>query len=138
MIAPLTPYSIKGVIWYQGETNSNPERASQYVRLFPALISDWREQWKQGNFPFFFVQISSFNSPQEDWGTIRDAQRRTLSLVNTAMAVSLDVGLADNVHPPDKQTVGGSARSRRPQDGLWRTVSNTRAPLFRQATPSYD
>lgn len=107
MIAPETPYTIKGVIWYQGETNSDPKRAPMYSKLFPALIHDWRDKWKEGNFPFFYVQISSFNSPNEDWGTVRDAQRRTLSVANTAMAVSLDVGQKDNVHPPDKQTVGG-------------------------------
>jgi sialate O-acetylesterase len=106
MIAPVTPYTMKGVIWYQGETNSDSKRASQYVKLFPALIGDWRARWKEGDFPFLYVQISNFYSPAEDWGTIRDAQRRTLSVANTAMAVSLDIGQFDNVHPPDKQTVG--------------------------------
>jgi sialate O-acetylesterase len=71
------------------------------------MILDWRQKWNQGAFPFLYVQISSFNSPGEDWGTLRDQQRRTLSVANTAMAVSLDVGLAGNVHPPDKQTVAG-------------------------------
>jgi sialate O-acetylesterase len=106
MIAPATPYTIKGVIWYQGEANTGPERAPMYAKLFPALIADWRRQWKEGNFPFLFVQISNFSSPNEDWGTVRDAQRRTLAVTNTAMAVTLDIGTADNVHPPDKQTVG--------------------------------
>ena len=106
MIAPATPYTIKGVIWYQGETNSPPERAPLYNRLFSTMISDWRRDWKEGEFPFLFVQISSFNSPQEDWGTLRDQQRRTLSVANTAMAVTLDIGQSDNVHPADKQTVG--------------------------------
>ncbi len=106
MIAPATQYTIKGVIWYQGEANSDPERAPLYVRSFPALIADWRRDWAQGNFPFLYVQISNFYSPDEDWGTVRDAQRRTLSVANTAMAVTLDIGTKDNVHPPDKQTVG--------------------------------
>jgi sialate O-acetylesterase len=106
MIAPATPYTIKGVIWYQGEANSDPERAPLYVRSFPALIADWRRDWAQGNFPFLYVQISNFYSPDEDWGTVRDAQRRTLSVANTAMAVTLDIGTKDNVHPPDKQSVG--------------------------------
>jgi sialate O-acetylesterase len=106
MIAPLTPYSIKGVIWYQGETNSAPERAPLYEKLFSTMITGWRSAWQQGQFPFLFVQISSFNSPQENWGLLRDQQRRTLAVANTAMAVTLDVGEADNVHPPDKQTVG--------------------------------
>jgi sialate O-acetylesterase len=107
MVAPATPYSIKGVIWYQGETNSSPERAPLYNKLFSAMIRDWRERWNQGTFPFLYVQISSFNSPGENWGLLRDQQRRTLSMTNTAMAVSLDVGTAGNVHPPDKQTVAG-------------------------------
>ena len=106
MIAPAIPYTIKGFLWYQGETNSGPLRAPFYATLFPALISDWRMHFAQGDLPFLFVQISSFNSPAENWGTIRDAQRRSLFLRNTAMAVTLDIGLADNVHPPDKQTVG--------------------------------
>jgi sialate O-acetylesterase len=105
MIAPAVPYTMKGVLWYQGETNSDPARAAMYHRFFAAMISDWRQQWNIGNFPFFYVQISNFGSPAEDWGVIRDAQRRTLSLANTAMAVTLDVGDRDNVHPPDKQTV---------------------------------
>jgi sialate O-acetylesterase len=106
MIAPATPYTIKGVIWYQGETNSDPERAPLYSKLFSTMILDWRHKWQQGAFPFLYVQISSFNSPGESWGLLRDQQRRTLAVANTAMAVSLDVGLADNVHPPDKQIVG--------------------------------
>ena len=107
MIAPLTPFSIRGVIWYQGETNSALDRAPLYHRLFSTLIADWRSQWGQGDFPFFFAQISSFRStPQEAWGVLRDAQRRTLSVANTGMAVTIDVGDPDNVHPADKQTVG--------------------------------
>jgi sialate O-acetylesterase len=106
MIAPLTSYTIKGVIWYQGESDSPPQRAGNYARLFPLLITDWRHYWGEGDFPFLFVQISSFTSPKEDWGQIRDAQRRTLALRDTEMAVTLDIGDAHNVHPSDKQTVG--------------------------------
>ena len=105
MIAPLTPLTIKGFLWYQGETNSAHDRAPYYGRLFSAMIGDWRAHFGQGNLPFLFAQISSFDSPEEDWGTVRDQQRRTLAVANTAMAVTLDVGTADNVHPPDKQTV---------------------------------
>ena len=107
MIAPALGYSIKGVLWYQGETDSSTERAPLYARLFPALIADWRARWGEGDFPFLFAQISSYTStPGEHWGVIRDAQRRSLQLAGTAMAVTLDVGEADNVHPADKQTVG--------------------------------
>jgi sialate O-acetylesterase len=106
MIAPLTRYTIKGVIWYQGETDSAPQRAPNYARMFSSLITDWRGQWGEGDFPFLFVQISSFTSHKEIWGQVRDAQRRVLALRNTGMAVSLDVGDPTNVHPADKQTVG--------------------------------
>jgi sialate O-acetylesterase len=106
MVAPFTPYPIKGFLWYQGETDSAPDRVGLYAKLLPTLIADWRQQWGQGNIPFLFVQISSYDSPGEDWGLIRDSQRRTLHVTNTAMAVTLDIGQRDNVHPPDKQTVG--------------------------------
>jgi len=107
MVAPAIDFTIKGIIWYQGETDSSAGRAPLYERTFPAMITDWRTRWGEGNFPFLFVQLSSFTStPAETWGVVREAQRRTLKLANTGMAVALDVGQADNVHPPDKQTVG--------------------------------
>lgn len=135
MIAPETAYSIKGVIWYQGESNSNLALAPMYQKVFSALIADWRTKWHQGDFPFLFVQISSFTSnASEDWGLIREAQRRTLSVANTAMAVSLDVGLPDNVHPPDKQTVGHrlalAARA-----VVYHEPIEYSGPLFRRAIP---
>jgi sialate O-acetylesterase len=107
MIAPATPYTVRGFLWYQGETDSSPtlHNPQLYHVLLPTLIRDWRARWNEGDLPFLYVQISNFNSPLEDWGTIRDAERQTLSVSNTAMAVTLDVGTRDNVHPPDKQTV---------------------------------
>jgi sialate O-acetylesterase len=105
MIAPFTPLSVKGFLWYQGETNSAHDRSPFYDTLFAALIGDWRSHFAQGNLPFLYVQISSFYSPGEDWGMVREQQRRVLAVANTAMAVSLDAGQADNVHPSDKQTV---------------------------------
>ena len=107
MIAPAIGYPIKGVIWYQGESNSGTTRAPLYSRLFPTLISDWRMHWREGNFPFLFVQLANFKSgPDERWPIIREAQRRTLSLANTGMAVTIDIGDPDNIHPADKQDVG--------------------------------
>jgi sialate O-acetylesterase len=133
MIAPLTQYSIKGFLWYQGEANSSPERAPLYAKLFPAMIADWRAQWRQGELPFLYVQISSFHSDGEDWGSLRDAQRRTLSVAHTAMAVSLDVGDVSNVHPADKQTVG--ARLALAARGMvYDDSSGYSGPAFRQAT----
>ena len=133
MIAPFTPMPVKGFLWYQGETNSGHDRAPFYSTLFSALIRDWRMHFAQGDLPFFFVQISSFNSPGEDWGRVRDAQRRTLSVANTAMAVTLDIGLADNVHPPDKQTV--AERLALPARAtVYRERIPYSSPLFRQVT----
>ncbi len=133
MIAPLTPMAVKGFLWYQGETNSGHDRAQYYRTLFPALIEDWRMQFAQGNLPFLFVQISSFNSPGEDWGEVRDAQRRTLSVANTAMAVTLDVGERDNVHPPDKQTVA-SRLALAARAMVYGEKIEYASPLYREAT----
>ena len=107
MVAPALDFHIKGVIWYQGESNASAERANLYERVFPALIADWRANWHQGDFPFLFVQIANFKSgAQASWPTVREAQRRTLSVANTAMAVTIDIGDPDNVHPANKQDVG--------------------------------
>jgi sialate O-acetylesterase len=134
MIAPVTPLAIRGVIWYQGEANTGLIRAPLYHRLFSAMISDWRRQFAQGDFPFLFAQISSYrSSPEEDWGMVRDAQRRTLSLRNTGMAVTIDVGDPDNVHPADKQTVGHRLALAARAITYGENVHSS-GPLFRQAT----
>jgi sialate O-acetylesterase len=134
MIAPVTPLAIRGVIWYQGESNSGLERAPLYHRLFSSMIGDWRRQFAQGDFPFLYVQISSYeSSPEEDWGMLRDAQRRTLSVTNTAMAVTLDVGDRNNVHPADKQTVGHRLALAARALSYGEEVHHS-GPLFRQAT----
>ena len=109
MIHPLVPFAIKGVIWYQGESNTSA--ALEYQKLFPALISDWRAQWKQGDFPFLFVQLPNFRAPPktaEDpstWALLRDSQLKTLSLPKTGMAVTIDSGDAKNLHPGNKPVV---------------------------------
>ncbi len=109
MIAPLIPYGIGGAIWYQGE--SNVGRAYQYRKLFPAMIKNWRNDWGQGDFPFLFVQLANFMAvnpePAESaWAELREAQLMTLALANTGMAVIIDIGEADNIHPKNKQDVG--------------------------------
>ncbi|MEM6645440.1 MAG: sialate O-acetylesterase [Bacteroidota bacterium] len=111
MIAPLIPFGIRGVIWYQGESNTG--RAYQYRELFPAMITDWRTQWDQGDFSFYFVQLANFMAPQtdpdnaSDWAELREAQTMTLDAVpNTAQAVIIDIGEADDIHPRNKQDVG--------------------------------
>jgi len=110
MIAPLIPYGIRGVIWYQGESDTGA--AYQYRTLFPALIGNWRRDWKQGDFPFLFVQLAPFmgrrEGPRESaWAELRDAQLLTSRTVaNTGMAVITDLGDEIDLHPRDKQTVG--------------------------------
>jgi len=109
MIHPFLPFSIRGVIWYQGE--SNADRAHQYQSLFPSLIRDWRSKWKEGDFPFYFVQLAGFMKREEEpvpskWAELRDAQLKTLSLPNTGMAVAIDIGDANDIHPKNKQEVG--------------------------------
>ena len=107
MISPLTPYAIHGVIWYQGESNSKLDRGPYYAELFQTMIRDWRRHWGIGDFAFLYVQISAFKSNElESWPLVRQAQLETLTLRNTAMAVSIDVGNPDDVHPTDKLTVG--------------------------------
>jgi len=106
MIHPLVPYTIKGAVWYQGE--SNVGRAEQYKRLFPTMIKDWRTQWNT-DFPFYFVQIAPFNyqnSGEDESQKLRDAQRHTLSLQKTGMVVTLDIGNNTNIHPANKQDIG--------------------------------
>jgi sialate O-acetylesterase len=108
MIAPIVPYGIKGAIWYQGE--SNVGRDQQYKKLFPAMIENWRAAWKEGNFPFYFVQIAPYiYDGLEDPASakLREAQMATLSTVpNTGMAVTLDIGNVNNIHPANKHEVG--------------------------------
>jgi sialate O-acetylesterase len=134
MIAPATPYAIKGVIWYQGESNSRLTFAPMYAKLFPALIADWRAQWHEGDFPFLFVQIANFRSNDtEAWPVIREAQRRTLSVANTAMVVTTDIGDPGNVHPADKQTVGARLALAARALAYGENVEYS-GPLFRQAT----
>lgn len=106
MIAPLTPFAIRGAIWYQGEANDS-ERAPLYARVFQTMIRDWRRSWNEGDFPFLFVQIANFNIPPEArWPEVRDAQRQALALRNTGMAVTIDIGDPGDIHPKDKLDVG--------------------------------
>lgn len=110
MIHPLIPYAIRGAIWYQGE--SNADRAEQYRTLFPAMINDWRARWDQGAFPFLFVQLANYMAPSDKpedtaWAHLRDAQLHTLRTVrNTGMAIIIDIGDAEDIHPRNKVDVG--------------------------------
>ncbi len=109
MIAPLIPFALRGVIWYQGESNAlSPGAAIQYRRLFPAMINDWRQRWGQGDLPFLFVQLANFITMEEvpSWAFLRESQWLTLSLPKTGMASAIDIGLPRDIHPTNKQEVG--------------------------------
>ncbi|MBB6239629.1 sialate O-acetylesterase [Pedobacter sp. AK013] len=108
MINPLVSYGIKGFLWYQGEANDTA--AYNYRKLFPILIKDWRERWKQGNLPFLYVQLPNFKQTQplpseSEWAELREAQALALLQPNTAMACTIDIGEADNIHPGNKKEV---------------------------------
>ena len=110
MINPLLPYTIQGAIWYQGESNAG--RAYEYRTAFPLMINDWRKHWNRGNFPFFFVQLSTYGKAEansnngSNWAELREAQAMTLSLPHTGMAVTTDIGDPKDIHPKNKQDVG--------------------------------
>jgi sialate O-acetylesterase len=109
MLLPLMPYAIRGAIWYQGESNAS--RAYQYRHLFPLMIRNWREDWRQGDFPFYFVQLANFRDQkpepaESDWAELREAQTMALQCPNTGQAVTIDIGDAKDIHPKNKQDVG--------------------------------
>ena len=104
MINPLIPYALKGVIWYQGESNGGKGETSQYLKCFSGMITDWRQRWGIGDFPFLFVQCPSWDMGYF-WIRIRDEQFHTLALPGTAMAVGIDVGEPKEVHPKGNKAI---------------------------------
>lgn len=109
MIAPLINYSVKGFAWYQGESNTG--RADEYAKLQPAMIADWRSKWREANAPFLFVQLPGFMEynylpGESQWAQFREAQAKSLSVPNTAMAVAIDLGEWNDIHPDRKKEVG--------------------------------
>lgn len=104
IIAPVIPFGIRGVLWYQGE--SNAYRAYQYRDLFPAMITQWRRKWAQGDFPFLYVQLANYHFEPQVFPELREAQSMALSLPQTAMAVTIDIGDSADIHPKNKQEVG--------------------------------
>ncbi len=111
MIAPLVPFALRGVLWYQGETNAIFGNAFDYRRLLPALIRAWRMQWQSETWPFYYVQLANHDDLQtteadEKWAELREAQGLAASMPHAAMAVTLDIGESDNIHPKNKRAVG--------------------------------
>jgi sialate O-acetylesterase len=109
MVAPEINYGIKGFVWYQGESNTN--HAAEYAKLQPAMITDWRNKWKEGEIPFLYVQLPGFMDynylPSESqWAELRESQLKSLSVPNTAMAVAIDLGEWNDIHPDRKKDVG--------------------------------
>jgi sialate O-acetylesterase len=132
MIAPLVPYSIRGAIWYQGESNAG--RAFQYRTLFPTMIRNWRNVWAEGDFPFYFVQLANWQpvkpEPGEsEWAELREAQTMTLREPNTGMAVIIDIGDTKDIHPRNKTDVGHRL-------ALW-ALANTYKQKIEYAGPLY-
>lgn len=136
MIAPLIPFPIRGVVWYQGE--SNEARAQQYELLLPTMIKAWRERWGQGNFPFGIVQLPNFRNARpepsdEPWSFLREAQRRTaLATSNSGLIVTIDIGEGSNIHPKDKVDVG-KRMARWAMAAAYGSKELASGPMFRQA-----
>ena len=136
MIAPLTAFPIRGVIWYQGENNANRGEAPIYRRLFRSMIGDWRHAWGQGAFPFLFVQLASYARVSETslWPELSEAQAMALGLVGTGMAVSIDISDSTDIHPRNRQDVGLrlALAARAITYGEWDLSYS--GPTYRQAT----
>ncbi len=133
MVAAALNFPIKGAIWYQGESNAGTDRANLYDKLFPALIADWRTHWNEGNFPFLFVQLANYTTRSESFQTIREAQRRTLALAKTGMAVTIDIGDPTNIHPANKQDVGARLALAAEAIGYGKQLEFS-GPMFRETS----
>lgn len=133
MVAPLVNYSVKGVTWYQGE--SNTDRWAEYKSLMQTLITDWRTHWQKANLPFLFVQLPNFMEPQptpaeSNWAQLRQAQLETLSLPHTGMAVAIDLGEWNDIHPLNKKDVGKRLALQAKQVAYGNNKITASGPLF--------
>jgi sialate O-acetylesterase len=135
MIAPLTPFPIRGAIWYQGEANAGGDRFPYYDRVMRDMIEDWRHEWGIGPFPFYYVQLANWiTDPASNWADVRNQQLRTLGERNTAMAVTIDVGNPNDIHPTDKATVGHRLAVAARALNYGERELEYSGPIFRQAT----
>jgi sialate O-acetylesterase len=138
-IQPLVGYTIRGAIWYQGESSAGRGFAHLYEPQLETLIADWRARWGQGDFPFAWVQLPNFRQPQQQpsetsgWVLVQEGMLKTLTVPNTGMAITIDVGEADDIHPRNKQAVGKRL-------SLWALGSvygrdnETCGPIYRSST----
>ena len=104
-IAPLIPYALRGILWYQGEANTNSSRGALYQNQLPLLVTDWRKCWGE-ELPFAWVQLPNFNRPGEGWSLVREGMLKSLRLPKSGMAITVDIGEATDIHPKNKQEVG--------------------------------
>ena len=140
MIHPLKRLSLRGVLWYQGENNAgNAEDGKQYIEKKRAMVSDWRKWFSDPDLPFYFVQLAAWQSPTKDpaqadgWAYFRDAQRKALSIENTGMAVAIDIGDAQDIHPKNKYDVGERLARWALVHQYGKSIECS-GPLFRQLT----
>jgi sialate O-acetylesterase len=136
MIAPLLPYPVRGVLWYQGEANTEGN-AEEYPPLFLSLIRDWRNKKQQPNLPFLFVQLPLFGEPEENteqsrWALIRDGQFKMLEVPHTGMAAALDLGEWNDLHPLNKKDVGFRL-ALAAETVVYREETNAPGPVLKQA-----
>jgi len=127
-IAPLIPFAMRGAVWYQGEANSHPGKGLLYQYQLPLLVSDWRMRWGE-EFPFAWVQLPNFTREGDDWQLVREGMLKTLKLPRTGMAITIDIGDPQNIHPQNKQDVGKRLALWALGDVYGRNVIATSGPL---------
>lgn len=139
MLHPLFKVPVKGVLWYQGESNANTvQDAKAYRQQFPALIKDWRARWNKSELPFYWVQLANFISGNDTptaspWALLREAQTQTLALKNTGQAITIDIGDPGDIHPTDKRTVGERLAFIALKKTYGEKIAAYRGPVFQQA-----
>lgn len=136
MIAPLVKYTIKGAIWYQGETEAGRGQGHLYGEAMKTLVEDWRKLWGEGDFPYFWVQLANYGraSANGHWMRVQEGQARATELKKTGMAVINDIGLPDNIHPTNKQDVGKRLALVARHVAYGQNGFEWSSPMFRQAT----